>query len=132
VPVPLLTFLADKLPVGIITLLLVLVPLLTYVISYALRIEKFRLSGVFGLLLGMGGLLVVLIPNTGLPAPEMVGWTLLALIGPLCFALSNAFAAFLRPPDTPSLAMAAGAHGVAGAGDGGKRPCLRVPHRHTR
>ena len=44
VPVPLFTFLSDKLPIGIITLLLVLVPLLTYVMSYFLRIEKFRLS----------------------------------------------------------------------------------------
>lgn len=108
VPVPLFTFLSDKLPVGIITLLLVLVPLLTYMISYVLRVEKFRLSGVLGVLLGLGGLLFVLIPKTGLPAPEMVGWTLLALIGPLCFALSNAFAAFLRPPGAPSLMMAAG------------------------
>ncbi|MFP6777351.1 MAG: DMT family transporter [Alphaproteobacteria bacterium] len=108
IPVPLFTFLADKLPIGIITLLLVLVPLLTYVISYVLRIEKFRLSGVMGLLLGLCGLLFVLIPKTGLPAPEMVGWTLLALIGPLCFALSNAFAAYLRPPGAPSLMMAAG------------------------
>ena len=76
VPVPLLTFLADKVPVGIITLLMVLVPLITYVLSYFLRIEKFRTSGVIGLLLGLAGLLFVLVPEAGLPAPEMVGWTL--------------------------------------------------------
>lgn len=108
VPVPLLTFLSDKVPVGIITLLMVLVPLLTYVMSYFLRIEKFRLTGVIGLLLGLGGMLFVLIPKTGLPAPEMVGWTLLALVAPLCFALSNAFVTILRPPGTPSLMMGAG------------------------
>ena len=108
VPVPLLTFLSDKVPVGIITLLMVLVPLLTYVMSYFLRIEKFRLTGVIGLLLGLGGMLFVLIPKTGLPAPEMVGWTLLALVAPLCFALSNAFVTILRPPGTPSLMLGAG------------------------
>ena len=108
VPVPLITFLAPKLPVGIITLLMVLVPLITYVISYALRIEKFRWSGVIGLLLGLSGMLFVLIPKTGLPAPEMVGWTLLALVAPLCFALSNSFVNVLRPPGTPALTMAAG------------------------
>ena len=108
VPVPLLTFLSDKVPVGIITLLMVLVPLLTYVMSYFLRIEKFRLPGVIGLLLGLGGMLFVLIPKTGLPAPEMVGWTLLALVAPLCFALSNAFVTILCPPGTPSLMMGAG------------------------
>ena len=108
VPVPLLTFLADKVPVGIITLLMVLVPLITYVLSYFLRIEKFRASGVIGLLLGLAGLLFVLVPEAGLPAPEMVGWTLLALVAPLCFALSNAFVTILRPPGTPSLMMGAG------------------------
>jgi drug/metabolite transporter (DMT)-like permease len=108
IPVPLFTFLSSKLPIGIITLLLVLVPILTYVISYFLHIEKFRLSGVIGLLLGLGGLLFVLIPKTGLPAPEMLVWALVALIGPLCFALSNVFATILRPPGTPSLMMATG------------------------
>ena len=85
-----------------------LVPLLTYVISYFLRIEKFRLSGVIGLLLGLAGLLFVLVPKTGLPAPEMLVWTLVALIAPLCFALCNVFATILRPPGTPSLMMATG------------------------
>ena len=107
-PVPLLTFLAPKLPVGIITLLLVLVPMLTYVMSYFLRIEKFRLSGIVGVLLGLGGMLFVLIPQAGLPTPDMVGWVILALVGPLCFAACNAFVIILRPPDTPSLMMAAG------------------------
>ena len=113
IPVPLCTFLSDKLPIGIITLLLVLVPLLTYVMSYFLRIEKFRLSGLIGLLLGLGGLLFVLIPKTGLPEPEMLVWTLVALIAPLCFALCNIFATTLRPPGTPSLMMATGMSGGA-------------------
>jgi len=108
VPVPLLTFLAAKLPVGIITLLLVLVPLLTYAMSYLLRVEKFRLSGMIGVLFGLCGMLFVLIPKAGLPAPDMVGWVLLALIGPLCFASCNAFVVILRPPGTPSLMMATG------------------------
>jgi len=108
VPVPLLTFLSAKIPVSIITLLMVLTPVLTYLISYFLRIEKFRLSGMIGVLLGLAGMLFVLIPETALPAPDMVGWALLALTGPLCFASCNAFVVVLRPPDTPSLAMATG------------------------
>ena len=107
-PVPLLTFLAPKLPVGIITLLLVLVPLLTYAMSYFLRIEKFRISGMIGVLLGLGGMLFVLVPQTGLPTPDMVGWVLLALVGPLCFASCNAFVVILSPLGAPSLMMAAG------------------------
>lgn len=107
-PVPLLTFLSSKIPVSIITLLLVLVPLLTYVMSYLLRVEKFRLSGMIGVLLGLSGMLFVLIPKTALPTPDMVWWVLLALLGPLCFASCNAFVVILRPAGTPSLAMATG------------------------
>jgi drug/metabolite transporter (DMT)-like permease len=112
-PVPLLTFLSDKVPVGIITLLLILVPLLTYLMSYFLRVEKFRLTGMIGVLLGLSGMLFVLIPETGLPSPDMVGWVLLALIGPVCFAACNAFVVILRPPGTPSLMMAAGMSAAA-------------------
>ena len=108
IPVPLLTYLAPKIPVGIMTLLLVLVPLLTYAISYLLRIEKFRLTGAIGLLFGLGGMLLVLIPQASLPDPDMWIWVLLALIGPLCFAMCNALAIVLRPPDAPSMTMAAG------------------------
>lgn len=108
IPVPLLTYLAPKIPVGIITLLLVLVPLLTYAISYLLRIETFRLTGVIGLLFGLGGMLLVLIPKASLPEPGMWIWVMLALIGPLCFAMCNAFAIVLRPPGTPSITMATG------------------------
>ena len=54
IPVPLLTFVAPKLPIGIITLLMILVPLITYLLSYLARIERFRLSGVIGVLFGLG------------------------------------------------------------------------------
>lgn len=107
-PVPLLTFVAPKLPVGIITLLLILVPLLTYIMSYLIRIERFRVSGVIGVLFGLAGMLLVLIPDVSLPEREMVGWVLLALIAPICFAATNTLAVYLRPPAAPALAMATG------------------------
>lgn len=108
IPVPLLTFVAPKLPVGIITLMLILVPLLTYVFSYLVRIERFRVSGVIGVLFGLAGMLLVLVPDVSLPEREMVGWTLLALVAPVCFAMTNTLAVYLRPPAAPALAMATG------------------------
>jgi len=107
-PVPLLTYVAPKVPVGIITLELALVPLLTYLISWLLRIERLRASGVVGLMFGLAGMLLVLVPDVGLPDPDMVGWAALALVAPLCFACANAFATVFRPPAASSLVMAAG------------------------
>ena len=108
IPVPLLAFVAPKLPVGILTLLLILVPLITYLLSYLARIEQFRITGVVGLLFGLGGMLLVLIPDVSLPEREMVGWVLLALLAPVCFASANTLAVFLRPPDASATSMAAG------------------------
>jgi drug/metabolite transporter (DMT)-like permease len=113
IPVPLLTFVAPKLPVGIITLLLILVPLITYFLSYLLGIERIRATGIIGISLGLAGMLLVLIPDVSLPSRDMVGWVLLALIAPVCFASVNAFAAYFRPPDAPSLTMAIGMSGSA-------------------
>lgn len=107
-PVPLLTYVAPKVPVGILTLELALVPLLTYLISWFLRIERLRITGVLALLLGLTGIIIVLAPGVSLPNTEMVIWAAVALIAPLCFACANAFAAYFRPPESPALAMAAG------------------------
>jgi len=113
IPAPLLAYVAPKLPVGIIALLMILVPTLTYVLSYSLRIEKFRISGVSGLMFGLAGMLLVLVPDVSLPSPDMLGWVLLALVVPCCFAGSNTMAAYLRPPTAPALAMATGMSGSA-------------------
>ena len=108
VPVPLLTFVAPKLPVGIITLLLILVPLITYLLSYLAGIERLRVSGIVGVLFGLAGMLLVLVPEVSLPSREMAGWVLLALVAPVCFATTNTLAVYLRPPASPALAMATG------------------------
>ncbi len=107
-PVPLLAFVAPKLPLAIITLLLILVPMITYVLSYLVRIERFRVSGAIGVLLGLAGILLVLVPDLSLPEPEMAGWLLLALVAPLCFGATNTMAVYLRPPAAPPLAMSVG------------------------
>jgi drug/metabolite transporter (DMT)-like permease len=108
IPAPLLVLVSPKIPVGIVTLLMILVPILTYTLSYFVGIERFRVSGVVGLLFGLGGILLVLVPDLGLPSSDMVGWVLLALAAPFCFAGTNTMAAYLRPPAAPSFAMATG------------------------
>ena len=136
IPVPLLTFVAPKLPVGIITLLLILVPMLTYLLSYLARIERFRLSGVVGVLFGLGGMLLILIPEVSLPSRDMVGWVLLGLVAPVCFAATNTLAVYLRPPASPALTMATGMSACATVmlapvmvGTGHAYPVSRAQHR---
>jgi drug/metabolite transporter (DMT)-like permease len=85
----------------------ILTPMMTYALALALDLERFRARSVVGMALGIAGVLLVVLPETSLPEPGMVGWVLVSLIGPTSFAVSNVCAAYLRPPKTPSLAMGA-------------------------
>lgn len=107
-PFALLAFVSGKLPTGIAALLIVLTPALTYLVSLAARASRFHLMPTVGLILAIAGVLVMVVPEGALPAPEMAGWFLVALLVPLCFALLNVFVQVSRPPAAPDFALAAG------------------------
>lgn len=108
VPISLLTFVSPKLPAGLITLVVVLSPLLTYAVAMVTRLDRLRALSLAGIACGLGGVLLVTVPELSLPTPGMVGWLLLAFLAPVAFALTNVSASLLRPPAASSLAMATG------------------------
>lgn len=108
IPISLLTYLAPKLPAGVLTLVLALSPPFTFMMSVMARVERFRWLGLIGLLFGFAGVVVVVLPGATLTAPHAWAWFLLALVAPVLFATGNVAAAILRPPASSSVAMAAG------------------------
>ncbi|MGD0188532.1 MAG: DMT family transporter [Roseiarcus sp.] len=108
IPITLLTYIAPKLPAGVMTLVLALSPPFTFMLSVLGRLERFRVMGLFGLLCGFIGVVVVVAPGATLGSPDAWKWFLLALAAPLMFASSNVAAAVLRPPAASSAAMGAG------------------------
>ncbi len=108
IPITLLTYIAPKLPAGVVTLVLALSPPFTFMLSVLGRLERFHLMGLIGLLCGFLGVVVVVVPGATLGGPDAWKWFLLALIAPLLFASSNVAAAVLRPPAASSAAMGAG------------------------
>ena len=107
-PVSLLAYVSAKLPAGLVTLVVVLSPLLTYVFALLLRMERRNLLSIAGITLGLGGVLLVVVPSVSLPSPDMLGWLLLAFLAPVFFAATNISGSLLRPPATGSFPMAAG------------------------
>jgi drug/metabolite transporter (DMT)-like permease len=107
-PVSLLAYVSAHLPAGLVTLVVVLAPFLTYALALLIKLERRNLFSLLGIALGLGGVLVVVLPRLSLPTPEMVGWVLIACLAPVFFAAANISAALLRPPATGSLAMAGG------------------------
>ena len=107
-PITLITWLAPKLPTGILSMVVILSPLITYLLALALRLERVRALSLVGVLCGVGGILLMAIPAFSLPEPGMVVWFLVALLAPASFALTNILAALIDPPETPVLTFASG------------------------
>ena len=99
---------ARELPAGVITLVLTLVPGVTYLMSFAMRMERFEALSLAGLVLGAGGVLLIVLPEQSLPEAGAWVWMLVALVAAVAAAGSNVVAAAYRPPKTHSLALACG------------------------
>jgi drug/metabolite transporter (DMT)-like permease len=102
-------------PVGIIVLLISLGPLITYGVAQLVGVERFNLRRVAGIVVGLLGAAMILVPRASLPSPEAYGWVLFAMITPLCYGVSNVYLAVARPPDVPSLALGGAMQLGAGA-----------------
>jgi drug/metabolite transporter (DMT)-like permease len=107
-PILVLSFVAPKVPSGILSLGLTLIPLMIYALALALAMDRFRWVRLMGILLGLTGVLLILVPKAGLPSPDMVGWVLLGLVAPLCYALGTILMAKVDSPESKSLPLACG------------------------
>ena len=77
------------LPSGIVSILLSMVPIVAFPIARALRNERFEFQRLFGLLLGLSGVLLIVSPEASLPERAMVAFIPLALIAPLFYGLEG-------------------------------------------
>ena len=108
VPYTVMAMIASKLPAGILALQLALVPMATYVIAMALRMDSLKPGRVMGLLLGLAGVLLIVLPEASLPASEMRLWMLVGLVLPVCFAASIIACERYPPPESGSVEMTCG------------------------
>jgi drug/metabolite transporter (DMT)-like permease len=108
IPISLLTYIAPKLPAGVMTLVLALSPPFTFIMGVLARVERFRWLGLIGLLFGFAGVVLIVAPGASAAEPIAWQWFLLALLAPVMFAAANVSAALLQPPASSSVATAAG------------------------
>ncbi len=77
------------LPAGIMAILISTVPILAFPIALALRSERFSIARLAGLLVGLAGVIVIALPQAGLPAATALAWIPLAMVGPLFYAIEG-------------------------------------------
>lgn len=82
-----------RLPAGIMSILISVVPLIAFPIALALGAERFSRRRAAGLALGMIGVCLIALPSASLPDPRMAAFLPLAMVGPLFYALESTYVA---------------------------------------
>jgi drug/metabolite transporter (DMT)-like permease len=77
------------LPAGIMSILISTVPILAFPIALALRSERFSIARLAGLVIGLVGVILIALPQAGLPASTALAWIPIAMIGPLFYAIEG-------------------------------------------
>ncbi len=103
-------------PVGFLAVITVLSPLLTYVFAILVRLERPQIMRVAGILVGLAGIAVLVLPRGSLPSEDALPFVLLGLLVPAGYAAGNVFAELGRPKGADNVALAAGTMIFAAAG----------------
>jgi drug/metabolite transporter (DMT)-like permease len=98
-----------KLPVGLMAVIMAFMPIFTYALSLAFRVEKLIGVRVAGVALGIGGAMMILLPKSSLPDPSLAIWVLIGFCVPLLHGSAYVLLSEKhRPPGSTSLGIAAG------------------------
>ena len=113
---------AKYIPAGVMSTVVSTVPVLGYVLAVAFRIEGFRWNSAVGICIGLIGALLMVLPKTSLPSPDMVPWVLIAFLTPALYACSGIFSDRMRPDGTELDSIMAGGTRHADRGVPGDTP----------
>jgi drug/metabolite transporter (DMT)-like permease len=88
-PGPIIFISLNHLQAGLVTIIIALVPMMTYGISIPFGIEKFNRVRIMGLVMGMVAVLLILLPEESLPDRGAVPWILFVMLAALCYAFEG-------------------------------------------
>jgi drug/metabolite transporter (DMT)-like permease len=81
------------LPAGIMSIIISTVPMMAFVIALGLRMDRISTGRIMGLVLGLTGVALIALPGGSLPEGAKVTYLLIALIGPLFYAMEATYVA---------------------------------------
>lgn len=97
VPNAIFFYAAAHVPAGILSISLAVIPLITFVVSAALRLERFALGRVAGVCLGVVAIMLLVGPEQSLPDPAQLPWVLLCVGAAACYAGFNIMMSLWKP-----------------------------------
>ncbi|HXV23414.1 MAG TPA: DMT family transporter [Alphaproteobacteria bacterium] len=107
VPNLILQMVIGHVPAGVTAIVVTTVPLLTYALAMIVKLDVLSIRRALGILIGLAGSLLLVVPKASLPEPAMVGWVAFGFVAPLFYAMGNVYVAAHRPA-SPALPLAAG------------------------
>ena len=84
----------DRLPAGIMSILIAMVPLFSMPIALALGLERVQSRRVAGVALGAAAVVLIVGPDASLPNSAQVMFVFLGLLAPLCYGLEGIYFAW--------------------------------------
>lgn len=81
------------LPSGVVSVLLSLIPMIAFPMALGLRLERFSMRRFLGLLAGLAGVSLLILPEASLPSAAMLGWIPIALVAPVFYAFEGNYVA---------------------------------------
>jgi drug/metabolite transporter (DMT)-like permease len=103
-----LAYASPKVPVGVLSLGLTIEPGLTYLLALVFALETFGRIRFIGVILGVVGLMLIVLPEASLPSRAMVPWVVVGLSVPVSWSVWTICVAKTRPPAVGSLELACG------------------------
>jgi drug/metabolite transporter (DMT)-like permease len=88
---------AAHVPAGILSISLAVIPLITFVVSAVLRLERFALGRIAGVALGIVAIVLLVGPEQSLPDPAQLPWVLLCVGAAACYAGFNIMLSLWKP-----------------------------------
>ncbi|MDD3266348.1 MAG: DMT family transporter [Burkholderiales bacterium] len=97
---------APRVPSSVLTVVANISPIITYVLAIVFGVEKFNLSRMMCVLLGMFGVLLIVFSGHGVVDGAPILWILFALLIPLSYAFSAVYISRFDPKSGNSLSYA--------------------------
>ncbi len=99
---------AAHVPAGVLSITVGVVPIMTFVASAFLSLEKFALGRVFGVVLGTLAVVFLVVPEGSLPDPAQMPWVFLGFVAAACYAALSLVLALNAPPEANSMMLTTG------------------------
>lgn len=98
----------QHIPAGVMAVVLGTMTIFTYAMALGLGIERFAALRMAGILTGLAGVVLFVVPRSSLPEPGMAWWVMAGLGAPLLYSVANMVIDRLRPAGDDSTALTAG------------------------